>query len=189
MSTNNYVVYMHTSQTSNKSYIGITNNLNIRTAQHKTQSSGCIAFSRAISKYGWDDFVTTILHTNLTIDEANKIEAECIMSYGTLSPTGYNLKAGGDVGLLSEETKQRISDSKKGHIHSDATKQLISEKMKGNKNSVGTRSELTEQHKQRIRSSRMGQSRPTITATCPHCGKSGNNAAMHRHHFDNCKLR
>lgn len=26
-------------------------------------------------------------------------------------------------------------------------------------------------------------------ATCPHCGKSGQHAAMHRHHFDNCKAR
>ena len=193
MSTNNYLVYMHTSKTSSKSYIGITNNLVMRIARHKAPSNKCIAFAHAIAKYGWDDFVTTILHTNLSLDQANSMEANCIVEFNTLSPNGYNLKAGGDVGVLSNETKERISESKRGKQHTDETKQKISEKMKGNKNSRNKpskpRSPMSDEHKQHMSESRKGQPRATMLATCPHCGKTGNNAAMHRHHFDNCKLR
>jgi hypothetical protein len=31
--------------------------------------------------------------------------------------------------------------------------------------------------------------RPSVIVVCPHCEKQGGNAAMHRWHFDNCKLK
>ena len=31
--------------------------------------------------------------------------------------------------------------------------------------------------------------RSSVIVECPHCAKKGGNAAMHRWHFDNCKLK
>lgn len=214
---NNYIIYKHTCRSTSKSYIGLTNNLYRRTYYHNRPYSGCFAFARAIQKYGWSDFDTIIIGDNLTLELANLLEAELIIKHDTLSPHGYNLKAGGNVRIVSAETRERISKSNKGKLpwnldhphnsatktkisqskigghHSSETKLKISDSMKGNKNSaVGEdhpRRTLSKSHKEKIRSSRLGQKRPIILATCPHCTKTGNNAAMHRHHFDNCKAR
>lgn len=191
--TTQYTVYKHTCGTTGKSYIGITNNMRLRTSQHQSPTSKCTAFVEAIIKYGWTDFTTTILYDRVTIDEANIIESLCIEQHSTLFPAGYNLTGGGRVGLLSDETKRRISNSKVGHAHSDETKRRISESMKGNQNSVlnpdKPRPRLTDQRKQQIRISKIGRPHPSFPVTCPHCGKVGNNAAMHRHHMDNCKSK
>lgn len=31
--------------------------------------------------------------------------------------------------------------------------------------------------------------RPSVIVECPHCAKKGGNSAMHRWHFDKCKLK
>ena len=56
---------------------------------------------------------------------------------------------------LSEETRQRMSDAKKGHLVSEETRQKISDANKGNHNTLGhhwtvsdeTRQKLSESHK------------------------------------------
>ena len=89
---------MHTSP-SNKRYIGITsknpktrwkNGNGYRHNQH---------FTRAIQKYGWDNFKHEILADNLTEEEALQMEIELIKKYDTFnSDKGYNLTSGGEVG-------------------------------------------------------------------------------------------
>ena len=72
-------------------------------------------------------------------EDAWELEQRFINDYHTKYPNGYNLDSGGLIGKnLSEETKQKISKSKKGcapwnkgtHF-SDETKQKMSEAHKG----------------------------------------------------------
>lgn len=75
-----YTVYKHTTP-SNKVYIGITSqNVNKRW-QNGYGYTGSKYFSRAISKYGWDNIRHDILYENLTKERACEIEIELIDKY------------------------------------------------------------------------------------------------------------
>lgn len=110
---NNYLVYKHTSP-SGKSYIGITNDYDRRCNQHQNSSNRCSAFKSAIAKHGWDSFEHTILLTNITLEEAKNAEQSLIAEHNTLAPNGYNLTTGGEGRLLSEETRAKLSATRKG---------------------------------------------------------------------------
>lgn len=95
----NYTVYVHTNKTNNKKYIGITsqkpqwrwNN----GKGYKTQPK----FYNAILKYGWDGFTHTILHTDLTKEQAATLEQFYIDQYDSID-NGYNLSIGGETHTL-----------------------------------------------------------------------------------------
>lgn len=143
MSDSIYVIYKHTSP-SGKSYIGLTNNLTRRITEHKSSSSGCVAFSKAIQKYGWDSFTTEILSCNLTLEEANILEETYIRELNTLVPNGYNLQSGGNVRLHSDESKQRMSDKRKGIPKTDEHKHLLSKSRLGTSQSEETKRKKSE---------------------------------------------
>lgn len=117
---NNYLIYKHTSP-SGKAYIGQTNNYAKRCDKHK-RDKACRAFANAISHYGWDSFTHEILHSSLTIDEANTLEALCIAQHNTLSPYGYNLRTGGLNSRPSEETRAKMSATAMGKIVTPETR-------------------------------------------------------------------
>lgn len=128
METNTYSVYMHVSP-SNKVYIGITKQ---KPKYRWNNGRGYISnklFSRAINKYGWDNFQHIILFSNMTEKDAKAKEIELIAKYNATNPQcGYNITLGGESwngykpskekirrGFhLSEEQKKRISLSEKG---------------------------------------------------------------------------
>ncbi len=119
----------------------------------------------------------------------------------------------------SEETKRKISKSTKGRSHgpmSEKQKQKISIAQKGEK-SVHWGKRITEEHKEKIRLSSLGKTRPQFFSSanpffnkkhstetkeklsrfmnsperqikCPHCGKIGHSNIMPRWHFDKCKF-
>lgn len=131
-----YYVYMHTSP-SGKKYIGITaQSLKRRWRDggkgYKTQTY----FYRAIQKYGWDSFKHEVLYSNLSKEEACKQEIELIEKFETNSKEkGYNCYVGGEVGPLghspSEETRQKMSEARKGMRFSEEHKRKLSESRKG----------------------------------------------------------
>lgn len=51
--------------------------------------------SRAIQKYGKDNFKFEILLSNLTREQANIKEQEYIIKYNSKTPNGYNVSNGG----------------------------------------------------------------------------------------------
>lgn len=109
-----FVIYMYTSP-SGSSYIGQTCDMKRRAKYHQL-TNGCTAFSAAIAKYGWGNFKHKLLEENLTVEEANEKEIFWIAKFNTLSPNGYNLvTGGGGRGIPTEETRQRMSASSKGH--------------------------------------------------------------------------
>lgn len=147
-----YCVYTHTNKLNGKKYIGQTccKNPNERWASGKGYNNN-EHFSRAIEKYGWDNFEHKIVYKNLTHKEANEIECELIEKYDTLNEQyGYNKKEGGYISYnkgkhLSEEQKEKLRQANIGKKHSEETKIKISNSNKGKK-----KKEFTEEHKRKI---------------------------------------
>lgn len=83
-------------------------------------------------------------------------------------------------GPVSEETRQKISNSNKGQKRSEETKLKISLGGLGKKLSEETKLKISAASKIRIYPK---------TGPCPHCGKTVRSAAYKRFHGDNCKLR
>ena len=126
MNDNTYCVYIHMNTINNKAYIGQTiygNDTHLRWKNNgcgylKRNSEGKFtqpAFANAIQKYGWDNFEHIIWANGLTLQEANYIEKLLIKLFDTTNPKyGYNLRSGGENSTLSDETKKKISKSRKG---------------------------------------------------------------------------
>lgn len=117
-----YTVYKHTSP-SGKVYIGITSRKPEyrwnKGKGYREKDQQC--FYRAIKKYGWENIKHEILYTNLTEEEAKTLEISLIKYYKKLK-LSYNMTDGGDGGKglhgkrgkLSEETKRKMSEVRKG---------------------------------------------------------------------------
>ena len=150
-----YSVYKHTNKINSKVYIGLTgrtpekrwaNGLGYK-PKGKNQSA---YFYNAILKYGWDNFTHEILYTELTKQQAERIEIFLIGQYkSNQREFGYNIDNGGNCrGKMSEETKKKISESwsenretrskkisdgKKGYKFTEEHKKHLSEAKKGRK--------------------------------------------------------
>lgn len=161
-----YLIYMHTAP-NGKSYIGQTCNLQKRNHGHQTKAA-CRAIHNAIQKYGWDNFNHEILAENLSLEEANKLEQRLIAAHNTLSPNGYNLRAGGNSGgRHSDEAKAKQRQAKLGKKHSPESIKKISQASKNQ--SVETREKQrkarlgrkhSDETKAKIAASKIGKKRP-----------------------------
>jgi group I intron endonuclease len=130
----NLSVYCHVSP-NGKMYIGISLNPIKRWSSGNGYKNNQ-AFYDDIQEYGWDAFEHVILYSDLTIDEAKRIEADLIKQWQlTDSDYGYNLRDGGD-GSFSERSRQKMSLSRLnnknsvGNKLSDETKKKISLSLK-----------------------------------------------------------
>lgn len=138
----NWCVYMHENRVNGKKYIGITSQKPTRRWANGNGYRRCPFFYAAIQKHGWDAFRHEILYTELTEEDAERLEVELIAKYQTQDADhGYNLTAGGcaTTGWApTDENRKHISDSLKGVMareknpfygkhHSQETKQRLSE--------------------------------------------------------------
>ena len=112
---------------SDKCYIGQTKDIKRRMRVHLLHAKSAI--HDALQKY--DDWIISVLDICESRDEANKVEIEKIREYKAMSPDGYNLTAGGDVGALSDETRKRIGDAHRGKLVSEETRRKLSEAHQG----------------------------------------------------------
>ena len=145
-----YTVYQHKNKINGKIYIGITS----QKPEDRWGSQGCNYkssphFYSAIQKYGWNNFEHNILFTGLTKEQACLKEQELIKQFDSMNREhGYNSTSGGDIFLMNEETKQKISQAMMGnknglgHPCSEEKKKKISEAQKGR--------EFTKEHKQKL---------------------------------------
>lgn len=131
-----YCVYRHTNKENGKAYIGMC--AESRTKTRWANGHGYYQqrqFGDEIKKYGWDSFDHEILFAGLTKEEAIAKESECIIRFGTLEPTGYNISIRGDKPFWgqrhTEETKVAISEKLKKYKMTEAHKAHISEKKAG----------------------------------------------------------
>ena len=117
-----YSIYCITNTITNKKYIGFTKRSTEK--RFKTHISEAkrnlygMYLHNSIRKYGKENFVVETLMSNLSYDDAARIETETILSINTIQPYGYNEHQGGKGGCknLSEELRKKLSDAKKGCI-------------------------------------------------------------------------
>lgn len=149
----NYVVYKHTFP-NGKVYIGITcQKVEYRWRKdgsgYKPKKDNYSPMWNAIQKYGWENVEHEILYENVTKEFASQKEKELIIFYNSTShANGYNVSLGGIFNNMSEETKKKISEAKKGNNygmigenapmygkhHSEETKDILREKLAKNNN-------------------------------------------------------
>jgi len=139
------VIYMATSKTTGKSYIGKTvKNLNARIGEHVAVSQRMPRshFHKALVKYGQQDFEWAVV-CQAPSHALNRLERFYIRAFGTYEH-GYNSTLGGD--------------GKSGWCHSGETRRKISLALRG-KNSGKSRV-FSVQHKLALSRSHKGHSQP-----------------------------
>ena len=111
-----HCIYKITNTVNGKIYIGQTNDPRQRQAQYKSAAK-CENFSqiitRAIAKYGFDNFKFEIIAVASTQDAINLAEIAYIKLYNSRDPSiGYNIAEGGAI-ANTPETLKKISASLK----------------------------------------------------------------------------
>lgn len=110
-------IYCITSMRDNKKYIGQSIRIEERMKAHKSllkrgQHHNCHLQS-AFRKYGEDNFIFEILEET-TKEELNDKEKYYISKFNTTNDQfGYNLTEGGEGGEMSEESRKKLSNSKR----------------------------------------------------------------------------
>jgi len=151
-------IYILTSP-SGKSYIGQTTRpIEKRFEQHQ-KNNRCVAIYNAIQYHGWDNFEKDWYEC--PDEDLNFDEELLVREMETLAPKGYNLReGGGNHGKLSDETKQKISESHLGKTLSDEHKQKLripkSEEHKQKLSEATIGISKSEEHKRKIGDAQLG---------------------------------
>ena len=110
-----------------------------------------------------EDYIKEIISFHNTVDDLNKAEYEIIHAYLN-NPMCLNLRDGGNMGEVSELTKQHLSESHQGQrawnkglhgIYSEQTLQRLADSARGNTNRRGKTH--TEEAKRKMSESSKGQ--------------------------------
>lgn len=86
--------------------------------------------------------------------------------------------------VVSDETRKKMSESRKGQKHSPETIEKLSISHKGNQNGKGNKGKLWSEERKQTAKERI-RSMPDVT--CPHCGTTGKPYVINKSHFENCK--
>jgi len=151
------IIYKAQNKINSKIYIGITiKSLNERIYRHSRFSGQ--PFGNALRKYGIQSFDISVIDSALLKEIAYEKEIYWIKFYNSRVPNGYNLTDGGEGchGSLSEETRKKMSEAKKGKPngrlgkhHSEETKIKMSKAQKGKKLSEEAKRKIGEANKRR----------------------------------------
>ena len=130
-------IYIYRNKINAKAYIGKCHtDVHRRHAEH-IKGYGSRLLKRAFDKYGIENFTFEILYDGVFDELLDDYEIQAIAKYDTVSPRGYNLTFGGDGGVPSDETRQKMSESQKSrtpYTHSEETKRKLSDINKGENN-------------------------------------------------------
>ena len=111
-------LYRLTNTINNRIYIGKTVNFKRRMSKHK-YSKRKTYISRAIQKYGWENFKREIIIDNVPEEDLSGLEISYIETENTMAPAGYNLTKGGE-GLSgfkhSAESIRKMHNGKYGYV-------------------------------------------------------------------------
>ena len=151
MENHDYYIYCYTNKYNNKKYIGQTKHpKEIRSGVNGWKYERCPKFWAAIQKYGWDNFIYSILKEGLTLEEANKWEQYYIEYYHTWVDDpqcqGYNLSKGGFNKVHSKETLEKMS---KSHSKENLSKKTLEKMSKAAKQKFIDNPSLKEDIRQR----------------------------------------
>lgn len=125
-------IYITTNMVNGMKYIGqkIFNN------NWKGYLGSGVYFSRALKKYGKENFYREIIAIAYSKEELNKLEIEYIKNHSAVENNDYyNISYGGDSVMLgrkhSKESRKKMSKTHTGKILSKETKRKLSEITKG----------------------------------------------------------
>lgn len=110
------LIYKIACEKTGKCYIGQTIQiLEKRISRHLYESKiKKYPLYNAIRKYGWDSFIVEVLEDDIPLENLNKKELYYTEKFNALAPNGYVLIAGGEPRIVSEETRRKMSESRKG---------------------------------------------------------------------------
>lgn len=110
------ILYKITNLMNGMVYIGqTTRQLNVRLNEHASHATH---LGSAIRKHGKENFNIEVLHTATSIEELNALEAKYVTQEFVESTNTYDYRlGGGNVGFHSAETRQKMSDAKRGENH------------------------------------------------------------------------
>jgi group I intron endonuclease len=148
------VIYEFVNKINGKVYVGQAKDFKSRLRCHKyhTKSNKKNSpFYAALRKYGWDSFFINIIEV-CDIEILNDREEYWISEKKCLHPNGYNLMKGGKQYEMSDETKKKISEVRKGIKFCPKHIENLRKSHLGNKLSEETKRKLSEINKGRIHS-------------------------------------
>ena len=126
-------IYLIINKDNGHKYVGqTTQGVNQRWQQHIGEARRMSAYPlhRAIRKYGAHMFMVRDI-CECSVDELDEKEKEYIERHNTfLDPNHYNATNGGEGSILSEETKQKISETKSKSIYTEEHCDNISSSLK-----------------------------------------------------------
>src|SRR5574344_1100391 len=124
---NDFTVYCHIFP-NDKKYIGITRQSVYRRWSKRLGYLTSPLMNNAIQKYGWHNIEHKILYTNLTKEQAEKMEIKLISEWKTNNiKYGYNILSGGNVSNgITEEVKDKLRKHRLGTKLSEQTKKKMS---------------------------------------------------------------
>ena len=111
-------IFKATNKANGKTYIGFDSNWPKRLKTHRYKfNKNHTKFYDAIKKYGWHNFEWAVIYQSKDyIHCLNIMEPYFIEEYDSFN-SGYNMTVGGEAPMMkrkhSEESKQKMSDSKK----------------------------------------------------------------------------
>jgi group I intron endonuclease len=144
------IIYKITNLINTKVYIGQTiRTLSSRWWDHCKPSSRSV-ISKAIRKYGKENFTYEVIDCANCLDELNDKEIHWISVYDSRNAEkGYNIAFGGENRIMTEVIKIKLSESNKGKKKppiSDEHRRKLSEAAKKRKISPETREKIRQSH-------------------------------------------
>jgi group I intron endonuclease len=156
-------VYRITNKLNGNFYIGQTGQqLEVRFGQHCRSKNNCV-ISRAIRKYGKENFSALLLGEYHTQTDADHAEMYFIEFYNSKVPNGYNTSEGGNVRPAgwkhAEETKKRIGLAGMGRKASEKQIESMRRVGKANRGKTGSRlgSKASEETKKKLSLAHIGK--------------------------------
>ena len=153
MDEKKYCIYELVNKINGKKYIGQTCQKPNYRWGHGNGYKNNEHLTSSIELYGWENFEHNILYENLSAEEADEIEIKLIAKYDLQNrEKGYNIDGGGTRAnrIISEETKLKQSISAQNRpIVTEETKQKLSDIGKGLKRTEETKQKLSNSSLQR----------------------------------------
>lgn len=115
-------IYQITNLINGKIYIGQTNNITKRWANHKCSNSPNMPIARAIKKYGVDNFSFEVLYQNISIEEIDELERKIIIEKDCRVPKGYNVAIGGHK---HTDVHKYGADNSNAHLTEDEARYIL----------------------------------------------------------------